>query len=136
MSRLFKGIASAYGAHQTQPRRVRRYQERTVSVDFKGALAADENILSVTWECTSPWITYLSDADATQSSVSVKVRFNYSGIGDLKATVETDAGNHMNYEFCFTVTDAPLYPSATYSTANGPYSVSATAPVEAPGEEE
>lgn len=129
MARTFKGYASAYSANQTQPRRVRRFQQRTLTADFNGAIDPARTIESVTWECTSPWITLLSAADvsADQKSVSVLVQFNFSGCGSVKATVTLDDASQQNYEFQFAVQDAPMYPTAVYSSANGPYSVTATA---------
>ncbi len=129
MSRLFKGYASNYGAAQVQTMRVRRYQVRTLSVDFNGAIPADELISEVRWDCTSPWATYISDAtvSADQKSVNVKVAFNFAGWGAIKATVTTDAGSILNYEFQMTVKDAPLYPQAVYNLANGPYVLTASA---------
>lgn len=130
MARTFRGYASAYSASQVQTLKARRSQQRTLVVDFNGAIDPDRTIESVLWECTSPWITYMTDAAVStdQKSVTVSVLFNYSGFGDIKATVTLDDASQQNYEFTFTVTDAPMYPSATYSSANGPYSLTATAP--------
>jgi hypothetical protein len=129
VSRLFKGYASNYGAAQVQTMRVRRYQVRTLTVDFNGAIPADELISEVRWDCTSPWATYISDAavSADQRSVTVKAAFNFAGWGAIKATVTTDAGTVLNYEFQMTVKDAPLYPQATYDLANGPFTLEASA---------
>lgn len=125
MSRLFTGYASAHSALQTQPARVRRYQVRTVTVDFRAVLAGD-TIASVTWECTHPEVTSLGAAAiaADSQSVSVPVTFNFPGFGHVKATVTTADGSVLGYEFAFDVMDAPMYPTATYPAA-GPYSVEA-----------
>lgn len=130
MSRLFKGYASAYEANQSQPRRVRRQQKRTISVDFNGAMDVGRLISSVTWECTAPWVvTMASPAIATnRRSASVNVTFNYCGNCAVKATVTLDDGVILNYEFTYDVTDAPQYPSAVYSVVSGPFSVTAVAP--------
>lgn len=130
MARIFKGYASAYSAAQTQQVKARRQQTRTLAVDFNGAMDPARTIESVTWECTSPWVTFLSDPTiaADQKSTSVTVVFSYSGYGDVKATVTLDDETQQNYEFACTVVDAPMYPSATYSSATGPYSVTASAP--------
>jgi hypothetical protein len=129
VSRLFKGYASNYGASQVQTMRVRRYQSRTLTVDFNGAILPGELIDHVRWDCTSPWATYISDAavSADQKSVTVKTAFNFAGWGAIKATVTTDAGSVLNYEFQMTVKDAPLYPQATYDLANGPFTLEASA---------
>lgn len=128
MSRLVKGYASDYTANQLQVRRVRRFQERTLVVDWNGALPVGESIGEVIWDCTSPWVTFLSSPAIAEDgrSVSVSVKFNFSGIGHVKATVAAESGT-LNYEFRFAVSDAPLYPSATYETFNGPFRVSASA---------
>lgn len=128
MSRTFKGYASQHAANQTQPARVRRSQVRTVTVDFRGALEGAQLIESVTWECTSPWVTQLSDAAvaADQKSVTVVVTFNYYGCGWVKASATLSDGSQINYEFDFTVLDCPMYPSATYDSATGPYSLTAS----------
>lgn len=99
-------------------------------MDFNGTLDAGQTIESVTWESTSPWITFMENAavSADQKSVSVKTTFNYSGFGWMKATVTLDDDSVLNYEFNFDVMDAPLYPSAQYNTASGPYSLTASAP--------
>lgn len=125
MSRLFTGYASAHSANQTQTARVRRYQVRTLTVDFRAVLEGDD-IASVTWECTHPETTKLGAAaiaDDSQS-VTVPVTFNFPGFGNVKATVTTTNGNVLGYEFAFDVMDAPMYPTATYPAA-GPYSVQA-----------
>lgn len=124
-SRLFKGIASKYRANQHQPVRARRFQKRCLQVDFSGALEKDEKITKVTWECYSPWVTFMQDACVSLDGkrVCVDVTLNYSGIGDVKATVETTSGTVENYEFSITVTDAPMYPSAQYIPSNGPYKI-------------
>lgn len=129
MSRTFTGYASAYSANQTQVRTVRRAATRTLVANFNGALDAGRTIASVEWACTAPWVTKLSNAaiNAAARSVSVDVVFNYSGLGDIKATITLDDGARLNYEFAFTVTDAPLYPSDTFDTAAGPYSITADA---------
>lgn len=129
VSRLFKGYASAYSARQVQPLRVRRFQVRHLVADFNGSIPKDSVIESVVWECTSPWATYISDASiaADQKSAAVKVTFNFAGWGAIKATVTVDDGSVEDYEFYYTVQDSPLYPSATYNTANGPYSLTVTA---------
>ncbi len=123
--RLFKGIASKYRANQHQPVRARRFQKRCLQVDFSGALEKDETITKVTWECYSPWVTFMQDACVSLDCkrVCVDVTLNYSGIGDVKATVETTSGTVENYEFSITVTDAPMYPSAQYIPSNGPYKI-------------
>lgn len=129
MARTFKGYASRYLSNQVQVQRVRRSQVRTISVDFRGTLDADQTIESVVWEATSPWLTYMEDAAVSgdQKSVSVKVTFNYSGFGWLKATVTVSDGSVMNYEFSFDVMDCPMYPSAQYISPSGPYSLTAGA---------
>ena len=129
MARTFNGYASAYSANQVQPCRVRRSQVRTVTVDFNGTLSDGDLIESVTWECTSPWITLMSDAAVAdnQKSVSVLITFNYAGCGSVKATATLNDSSKLNYEFDFTVLDCPIYPSATYDSASGPYSLTAVA---------
>ena len=130
MARTFKGYASQHSANQTQACRVRRSQVRTLTVDFRGAIEDGQLVDAVTWECTSPWITQLSDAavSADQKSVTVAVAFNFSGCGWVKATATLNDGSQINYEFDCTVQDCPMYPSATYDSANGPYSLTASAP--------
>lgn len=129
MARTFKGYASAYSAAQVQPLKLRRFQQRTLVADFNGAIDPARTIDSVTWECTSPWVTYMTNPDvsADQRSASVDVAFNFSGLGAIKATVTLDDASQQNYEFQFAVQDAPMYPTAVYSSANGPYSVTAVA---------
>lgn len=130
MSRLLKGYASNYGAAQVQNLRVRRYQQRTLKVDFNGTLEDGELITEVRWDATSPWATAIHDAavESGQKSVKVGVNFNFAGWGAIKATVETNQGNTLNYEFFITVKDAPLYPAAVYDLANGPFYLIAQAP--------
>lgn len=125
MARTFTGYVSAYSANQTQQRMVRRRAARNLVANFNGALDAGRTIASVTWFCTSPWITKISNPaiNASERSTSVDVRFNYGGIGDIKAVITLDNGEQMNYEFMFTVTDSPLYPDETFDVAEGPYSV-------------
>lgn len=124
MSRLFTGYASAHSALQTQPVRVRRFQVRTLRVDFRAVLDG-ASVESVTWECTHPESTSLGAAAIAEDgqSVSVPVTFNFPGFGNVKATATTDDGQVLGYEFAFDVMDAPMYPTATYPAA-GPYSVS------------
>ena len=130
MSRLFKGYASNYAAKQVQTRRVRRFQKRTVTADFNGAIPANGLIDEVVWECTSPWATYMENPaiSTDQKSVTVDVSFNYGGWGWIKATAILESGEQLNYEFTFDVTDAPMYPSTTYLNNTGPFSVTAIAP--------
>lgn len=125
MPRTFTGYASAYAANQLTQTLVRRKQVRSVVVDFNGALPVGETIVAVTWEAVSPWITFMYDAaiGLTERSVSVKVLFNYAGFGNIKATATTDTGDILNYEFCFAVKDTPIYPSETFTSAEGPYSL-------------
>lgn len=129
MSRLFKGYASAYSAKQTQTRRVRRFRKHPLTVDFNGAIVPGQTIESVTWDCTSPWATFMEGpAISTDGrSVSVNVSFNYAGWGWIKATATMSDGSSANYEFVFDVTDAPMYPATTYLSNSGPFSVTATA---------
>lgn len=129
MARTFKGYASRFSANQTQQVRVRRSQVRVVTVDFNGVLDSGQTIESVTWESTSPWITYMQDAavSADGKSVTVNVTFNYSGFGFLKATATMSDDSVQNYEFSFDVVDAPMYPSAQYISPSGPYSLTAEA---------
>lgn len=128
-SRLFKGIASRYRASQHQPVRARRSQKRCLQVDFNGALDAGETVTRVMWECTSPWITFMESACIGNGGryVCTDVTFNYPGIGNIKATIDTSTGRRENYEFEITVTDAPMYPSAQYIPSNGPYQLVAEA---------
>lgn len=129
-SRLFRGYATQYlSASQVQQLRVRRFQKRTLVVDFNGAIQPCDDIQEVRWDCTSPWATFISDPEISDDgkSVSLHVEFNFAGWGAIKATVTTDAGETLGYEFFFTIKDAPLYPSAQYNLANGPYFLIATA---------
>lgn len=128
MSRLFKGYASDYSANQVQPHRVRRFQKRTLIADFNGAMEPSKTITSATWETTHPECTFMSGAAiATDDrSTSVVVSFNFGGFSQIKVTVTLNDNSQLNYEFHFDVMDAPLYPSATYLTANGPFSLTAT----------
>jgi len=130
MSRTFKGYASAYSAEQTQPRRVKRYQVKTLTVDFNGAIDSGRTIESVIWEVTAPWVVTMASPAiaANQRSVTVGVTFNYSGCTAVKATATLDDESVYNYEFTFDVVDAPQYPSAVYSVVSGPFSVTAIAP--------
>lgn len=124
MSRLFKGYASAYRANQTQRATVRRAQVRKVVVDFYGAMTPGQTISEVTFECTSPWVTFMDNAEisADGRAVSVDVTFNYAGLGAIKATAVTPDAT-MNYEFEFAVADCPIYPSSQYANFNGPFSL-------------
>lgn len=130
MARTFKGYASRYSANQTQPIRARRSQVRVLTVDYNGVLDSGQTVESVTWESTSPWVTYMQDAavSADQKSVTVNVTLNYSGFGWLKATATMSDGSVQNYEFMVDVMDSPIYPSATYISPSGPYSLTASAP--------
>lgn len=123
MARTFKGYASRYSANQTQPIRVRRSQVRILTVDYNGVLDSGQTVESVTWESTSPWVTFMEDAavSADQKSVTVKVTANYSGFGWLKATATMSDGSTQNYEFMVDVMDTPIYPSAQYISPSGPY---------------
>lgn len=127
MTRLFTGYASGARADQTQPIKVKRRQKRTLVVNF-AAVAGP--LASVTWECTSPWITFLSNptVEASRPVTTVDVEFNLAGRGSIKATATDTDGSVYNYEFEVTVCDAPLYPSATYSNVTGPYSVTVENP--------
>ena len=130
MSRLLKGYCTEYlSASQVQQVRVRRFQTRTLVVNFNGAIPKEETVTSVRWDCTSPWATYIRDAAvaADGKSSGLKVDFNFAGWGAIKATAEVSDGSVLNYEFQITVKDAPIYPAAVYSTANGPYYLIATA---------
>jgi len=130
LGRVFTGYPSAYNAAQVQVSKVRRYQRATLQADFNGSIPKAALIESVTWDCTSPWVTFLSDpaVSADQKSVSVDVRFNYSGFGAIKATVTLDDATEQNYEFQYQVSDSPRYPEAQYDSASGPFSVTAVAP--------
>lgn len=130
LGRTFVGYSSAYSAAQNQPRRVRRSQSHKLQADFNGDLLAGDLITDVRWDCTSPWALYMRDAEiaADRRSVSVWVDFNYAGLGGIKATVESESGARPNFQFLFTVLDAPLYPQANYASVTGPYVLETTAP--------
>lgn len=130
MARTFKGYASRYSANQTQPVRVRRSQVHVLTVDYNGVLNSGQTVESVTWEATSPWVTFMEDATVSgdQKSATVKVTANYAGFGYLKATATMSDGSVQNYEFEVDVMDSPVYPSATYLSPSGPYSLTASAP--------
>lgn len=123
--RTFTGYVSAYSAKQTQPRRVQRFQRRRLVADFNGAIQPPRRIVSATWECTSPWATYMQDAliPTDQRSATVDVSFNFSGWGWIKCTATLDDGTTLNYEFCFTVVDGPMYPNSVYLNNSGPFSL-------------
>lgn len=127
MSRNFLGYVSAYRSAQAQPILVRRPQTRILTVDWKGAVPVGDTIASVTWSCTSPWITAISDASIDGLLTKLKVAFNYGGIGNIRASITTSAGEQMTYEFEVTVRSVPLYPFEQFGTANGPYSLTASA---------
>lgn len=128
-SRAWKGIASKYRTAQTQVIRARRSQTHCLQVDYAGVLESGETISNVMWECTSPWITYMTSAciGDNGSYVCCDLAINYPGTGHVKATVKTTSGRTENYEFEVTVTDAPMYPSAQYIPSNGPYQLVAEA---------
>ena len=124
-ARLFKGYASAHGANTVQCVTVRRKQKRTLRVDFNGALPAGTTIESVRFDCTAPWSTYMSNPVRNERDVAVDVEFNFGGRAFIKATATDSEGTEQNYEFEFFVADAPLYPGAEYSSAQGPFTVTA-----------
>lgn len=129
LGRVVTGYPSAYSAAQNQPRRIRRHSIRTLQTDWNGAILPAELIESVRWDCTSPWALYMSDAavSADQKSASVKVSFNFGGLGAIKCTVTLNTGAKETYQFLWTVLDQPLYPGANYDLANGPFYLEATA---------
>ena len=129
LGRVTRSFVSGYTASRRETRRIRRYSKRCVVADFNGSMPIGPVITHVKWECTSPWSTLMSNArvESTGRKVAVDVAFNFAGWGGILATATWDNGEITSQEFGFTVLDQPLYPSATYDTANGPYILEADA---------
>lgn len=130
LGRVVTGYPSAYSAAQNQPRRIRRQSIRNLQCDWNGAIPTTDPIVAVRWDTTSPWATYMSSPTiaADQRSVGVTVGFNFSGLSAIKCTVTLESGTMETYSFLWTVIDTPLYPGAIYSTATGPFTVTAEVP--------
>lgn len=123
LGRTTRIYVTGYNLCRVASTRVRRFAKRCLVADFNGAIPKGSLITQVTWECTSPWSTIMSNPRVIigQRKVAVDVSFNFAGWGGVKASVLLDNGETYNAEGSFTVLDAPLYPSATYDSANGPY---------------
>lgn len=123
MSRLFTGYASDYSADQVQPRRVRRFQQRQLKVNFNAVLAKGETIAQIIWDTNAPWSTIMSnpsDADSGKAAV-LTVKYNYQGMSWVRCQITGTAGTVFTYMFSFMVANAPLMPADTYLSAYGPY---------------
>lgn len=128
LGRTTRLYVSGYTLARPAVSRVRRMAKRCVVANFNGALPTGRQIVSVRWETTSPWAIFMSNPrislDQRQSMLDVV--FNFAGWGGVLCTATLDNGEIYNAEFSFTVTDAPLYPTADYPTSNGPYRLDAS----------
>lgn len=128
LGRVTRTFVSGYTLSRQNVARVRRFAKRCVVANFNGALCPGRVITKVRWETTSPWSIHMSNARIAngQRETMVDVAFNFAGWGGVLATVTLDNGEVYNAEFSFTVIDSPLYPTANYPSANGPYRLDAS----------
>lgn len=129
LGRVTKALVSAYTASRQETRRIRRFAKRCCVGQFNGSMPEGVTITSVRFETTSPWSILMSNPriESTGRSAAVDVQFNFAGLGGLIITSTWSNGEVNNVEFWFTVIDTPLYPTAQYSSSNGPYRLDATA---------
>lgn len=128
LGRTSRTYVTGYSLSKVNVCRVRRQAKRCVVANFNGALDPERRIVSVRWETTSPWSTFMSNARIAfgQRETMVDVSFNFSGWAGILATATLDNGEIYNAEFSFTVLDTPLYPSATYPLGQGPFRLDAS----------
>jgi hypothetical protein len=128
LGRVTRQYVSGYTLATAGISRVRRMSKRCCVANFNGALSKGRLITSVRWETTSPWAILMENARiaTNQREAMVDVTFNFAGWGGLLCTATLDNGEVYNCEFNFTVLDMPLYPTADYPTANGPYRLDAS----------
>jgi hypothetical protein len=129
LGRVTRSFVSGYTAARTEIRRIRRFSKRCVVANFNGAMPKGVTITRVRWETTSPWSIHMSNprVESTGRTVAIDAAFNFQGLGAMLATATWSNGEITNAEFFFTVLDRPLYPSAHYNNANGPYHLEASA---------
>lgn len=127
LGRVTRNVVSGYTLSRPTVTRVRRMAKRCVVANFNGALTKGRTIVAVRWETTSPWAIFMENARiiSGQRQSAVDVTFNFAGWGGVLCTATLDNGEVYNAEFSFTVTDSPLYPTATYPNTNGPFRLDA-----------
>lgn len=129
IGRATRAYVSAYDRARVQIVRVRRQEKRCLVANFNGAIPPGRTIVSATWSCTSPWVTFMSNASISdnQRETQVLVDFQNPGWGAVKVTATLDNGEVYNQVFEGVVRDIPWF-NENLPIANGPYSLTATAP--------
>jgi hypothetical protein len=123
LGRVTRSFVSGYTAARTEVRRIRRFAKRCVVAEFNGSMPLGCTIVKARWDCTSPWSILMSNPriQSNGRSIAIDAAFNFAGWGGLKGTATWSNGEVSETEFFFTILDRPLYPSANYNSANGPY---------------
>lgn len=129
LGRATRAYVSAYDRARIQVVRVRRQEKRCLVANFNGAIPRGRTIVSARWSCTSPWVTYMSNASIStdQRETMVMVDFQNPGWGAVKVTATLDNGEIYNQVFEGLVRDIPWF-NENLPISNGPYSLTATAP--------
>lgn len=126
LSRVTRAYVSGSNRSRVHVGQVNRQEQRTVTADFNGLLAAADTIAEVAWRCNSPWVLSMSNAAISGKAVTVLADFQSGGHAMLKATITTGAGAIYSQLFDFTVRDCPIFPDENVP-ATGPYSLTVTA---------
>lgn len=124
--RTTRAYVSGYSLDRVQVVRAVRTQRRCLVADFNGAIDKNRQIVRVTWRCTAPWITILSDAAISSDGrkAQVTATLGNCGFGHVKCSVELDNGEIYLQMFEVRVVDAPYF--AEPYQAPGPYELSAS----------
>jgi hypothetical protein len=126
LSRVTRAYASGSNRSRVNVGQVNRQEQRTVTADFNGLLAAADTIDEVVWRCNSPWVLAMSSAAIDGKAVTVLADFQNGGHAMLKATITTAAGAIYSQLFDFTVRDCPTFQEEAVPSA-GPYSLTVSA---------
>ena len=119
MSRVTTAYVSAYDRTRVHSSQLYRFEKRTLTANFAGALPSGIFLSTITWYCHNTDVVVMADAAASPTESSVTITANCSGMALLKCEATLTDGQVINQLFSVDSLPVPYLCGETI-LSNGP----------------
>lgn len=127
--RVTRAYVSGYQRDRVHRSRLVRGEKRCLFANFNGAIPASRVIVSATWRCDQNQAVFMANARITDAGrcAAVDITAQIGAGGRVKCQVTLDNGEVYNQLFYVRVFTSPWFFGESYSFAQGPTELTATA---------
>ncbi len=115
MSRVRTVYASAYQRDRIHESRLLANERLTMTVDFNGAIRAEDEIARVDWRTNQPYASVMSDAEIDGRAVKVTLQAQYSGRTLIRCEATLASGDKLSQLIRIVVAPQPYQEGDTWN---------------------